>query len=174
MFRPQSLHEEFSLVFSGDPGLELPEVPEIPKEGATEQQVLLRDHALQERLTVLRVARETGRWPVKSGSEVTVFRMRSIHGTKLTWLRGEALRLNLSSDEGFELAFRLAIKAIENFGKLELKFDSERGQKLMTLDSLDELYSIGRDIGAPLLGRSIVMELGNLVMDRAIAGVPPK
>jgi len=175
MLRLPSLISEFPLCFSGDPALDLPIVPELA-DGASEEVVKERNAALEEKTRKLRVARETGRWDqiTKSGQTPTIFRFIPVHGTKLTWMQGERVRRNLDWQEGLELAFRIAIKEIDNIGKLELAFEIIDGQRLLKRECLDQLYDIGRDAGNPNLGRAVVLELGGFVVERAYQGVPPK
>lgn len=156
MFQPMSLQNAFSLVSGEDPGLELPADPE-------------------ERETALRVARETGRYDkiTRAGESLTVFRCESIHGAALTWFQGEVARRGLTDAESIELAFRLALIGIDNLGSFKPKFERAT-PRLLAMSSLDEIYDIGRAEGNASLGRSIVLELGAFVLERAVKGVPPK
>jgi hypothetical protein len=157
MLQPPSLQGDFPLVYSADPALSLPEDP-------------------VERATALRVARETGNWrPILlAGQEPTVFACAPLHGSALTWLRGEASRGEWSQEELFEYAFRLSIRRVDNLGALQIGHElTARGHKIQTLASLDELYDIGRQVN-PLLGRLIVQELGAVIVARAAETLPPK
>lgn len=170
-FRLPSLVAEYPLVFSGDPALELPAIPELTPESTPE---VIKQ--AQERDTQLRVARETGDWPriTRSGEQPTVFWCRQIHGMALTWLQGEAVRGELGNAEGTELAFRLALVRVENLGGLKVKTERFDDQVLVSETTLNTIYDIGRDANLPELGRAIVLELGGLALLRAMQGVPPK
>jgi hypothetical protein len=172
---PSLLHPT-PLAFSGDPALDLPLVPDLaPTEGDPE--VLARHRlAVEQRDTALRVARETGHWPTHAGAQPTLFHVRSIHGTALTYLLGEIRRRELTTDQAMELAFRLAVIRVENLGTLAIRRDQRDadGLGLVTRDTMDLIYGIGRDAGDAQLGRAVVAEIGTLVMQRAMEGVPPK
>jgi len=157
MFQPPSLQNEFSLVFSGDPALALPDDPD-------------------NRTAKLRVAQETGVWRelLKPNELPTLFRFRSIHGAPLTWLQAETARKQRNQEEGFELVFRLALRGVDNLANYQPTFVHQDGQRLLDHESLDFIYSLGRNLGMPLLGRSIVLELAAIVLNRAVSGVPPK
>lgn len=174
MLKLASLQHEYSLVFSEDPALDLPVVPEVAKDATEEDQKRVETVA-KERESKLRVARETGRWSeiCRPGMEPTLFQVAPIAGSALTWLQGESRRRGLSNEEGIELALRLALRGVLNLGKFEVRTDFEGGHKLATKETLDALYAIGHDAGDASLGRRIVVELGVLVLNRAMAGISP-
>lgn len=157
MFAPPSLQKEYALVFSGDPALALP----------TDE---------KERANVLRVARETGQWDglLKVGERPTLFRMRQLPGSTRTWLGCHSTRKKLLDHEVCELALRLALRAVDNFGAFTLSFHTFEDQALATVDIIDAICAIGDPIGQPDLGRQAVAELGGLVIKRTAEGVPPK
>ena len=157
MFAPPSLQHEYTLVFSGDPALMLPDDE-------------------KERAAKLRAARETGRWAelCKPGEQPTLFTIRPIEGPLLTWLHGYSSRARLSNDEGMELALRVALKGVENLGAFEITHSKIEGRVVVSEDTMAALYAIGRELGDPMLGRRVVIELGTLVLDRAMEGIPPK
>lgn len=148
MFKPKSLVSEYTLIYSGDPALDLP-----------------TDEA--QRDAVLKSARETGKYPIKSGEHATVFRVRPIPGTSYSWFTAEVRRKDLSGLEMFELAFRLALKSIDNFGDVKVKRIKVDGHELATREVLDALYTLGD------VGRSIVAELGAIVTEHAADGISP-
>ena len=174
MFAVPSLQRPYTLCSSLDPALDLPEVPDLTGDAKPED-VATRDALLKERRHALKVAQDTGDWNaiVKSGEKPTMFHMRPIHGATLTWLLGEVNRKTLTDDEGYELAFRLAVKEIENFNGKKLEFVRDDGHVMADPKSLAPLYDIGRDAGQPQLGRVIVLEIGMLAYTRAVQGVSP-
>jgi hypothetical protein len=177
VFKPPSLQKEFVLVYSGDPALELPVVPD-KVDGETEEAAKQREELAAEVESKLRVASETGRWGeiVKSGQIPTFFHFRSIHDDALMWLLGEVTRRQLTEIESCELAFRLALVKIENFGTLRVEHEQIDDQKLAKKKSIRALYDIGCELDPPqAIGRTIVLQLGAQVIKRAREGaLPPK
>lgn len=174
MFSPPSLQREYKLCSEKDPALDLPEVPELDLEKATPEEVELAKTIAEERATKIRVAREQGKWDsiLKDGARPTYFVVRNIAGVALTWLHAEIARRDLTMDQAYELAFRLGVRNVENFGAHKLEFEQVDGHKLMKLGSLQRFYEIGQATD-PLLGTRIVFEIGALILTRAIEGVPP-
>lgn len=174
MLKLASLQHEYSLVFSEDPALDLPEIPNLAEDAPAED-VKRRATLALEREHKLKVARETGRWSeiVRAGTEPTIFSVAPITGSALTWLQGESRRRKLGNEEGTELAVRLALRKVVNLGALEVQHDFENGHRLVTRATMDALYAIGHDAGDPTLGRRLVLELGSLVLVRAMAGISP-
>ncbi len=152
MIKPPSVQNEYTLIYSGDPALNLP----------TDE---------TERETVLRVAHETGRWDALLGSESpTLFHVRPLPGTVFDWLLGERIRGNLTDVETWTLALRLALRRVDNFGKHEVKTArNDDGHVLADVAIIDALYA---EAGG--LGRDIVAELGTAVIERATTALRPK
>lgn len=174
MLKAPSLQHRYTLVFSEDPALDLPVVPELAHDATQEQ----RDEAEKlekEREHKLKVARETGRWDdlCRPGMEPTLFTFEPITGTTLTWLQGEARRRNLGNEEGIELAFRLSLRDVTNLGKFKVDDVVEDGRRLATAATIDALYALGREAGDATLGRRLIIELGVVVYARAVAGLSP-
>jgi hypothetical protein len=174
MLRLPSLQHEFSLVFSEDPALDLPELGELAPNAPAEE-VAARQERAKERSHKLKVARETGRWDAitRPGDKPTTFSFRALRGTTLTWLHAEQSREKMSDEELYELAFRLALTSIDNLDGFELQFEPIGDRKALHRSCVDRLYAIGQPIGQPMLGHRLVYELGMFVMERAIQGVPP-
>jgi hypothetical protein len=173
-----SLQSEYTLCFSRDPALDLPDPIDIDRDKATEEEIAAADAIEKERNAKLKIARETGNWPTKGGQQLTRFKFRQVHGHLMTWWSGQLQRENLSMLEGFELMFRLALVSVENMGSFEIKHDPSKPDQgkpqLISLKTLNSLYSIGQDTaGSASLGRDLVMELGAAVAHRAIEGCPP-
>ena len=173
-FAPPSLQKDYTLCSSLDPALDLPDLVELP-DNASAEDVATAKAITADRAQKLKVAAATGNWSAitKPGERPTEFSFRQIFGSALTWLSGQVERNRLSGDESFELAFRLALKDISNFGKVDLQREKLDGHLLVTQKSLESIYAIGRDTAAAHLGRLIVLELGMLVFSRAIRGVDP-
>jgi hypothetical protein len=140
MLKPASTVHEYTLIFSGDPALSLPD-----------------DEAERERL--LKHARRTGDWqPICTGSE-------------FDWFAGEVNRRNLVGPEMAALALRLAIKRIDNFGGHKVERAKVDGIALAKVETIDAIYSVDPD--DPGVGRAIVSELGNHVIERATTKLDP-
>ncbi len=157
MFLPPSVLKDYALVFSGDPALMLP----------TDE---------KEREAALTVARDTGNWTplLIAGEEPTLFYVRQLSGTTFTWMASQQKRKRLSQQELCELALRLALRKVENFGKFRVEFVSDDGQTLASTDVIDAIYGLGESIGKTELGRDAVAELGSAVIHRATEGLRPK
>lgn len=174
MFKYPSLQREYTVCSSLDPALDLPMPPPLPDDASPEDKAH-RDQLLEDRIQRYTVARDGGTWPAitKSGEKPTIFVFRSIHGTLWNWLQGEVERRQLTGNETCELAFRIALREIQNFGAFRLAHELVDGHGLATLESIQPLFDLGRDAGEPQLGRAIVLELGAYVLERASKGVRP-
>lgn len=170
MLRPPSLQAGFDLVFSGDPALDLPDVPKLDPATATADELATRDHIAAERTQKLKVARERGNWAAitKPGQKPTVFKFEPVGGSAVRWWQGESERHRLTTMEDIELIFRLALVEVDCLGGFELKRDHSGKFPLVSVKSMDALYAAADGAGAAL-----VMELGMLVVERALGGVPP-
>lgn len=168
-----SLQKEYALCFSYDPAFDLPDVPDLTEDASSEE-VALFEKANAAREELLRVPRATGDWSsvTKPNAQPTRFIFRQVHGNLLSWWRGEKARRNLDAIEGLELMFRIACTRVENCGDFHIKHDDGRPQ-LVSIPTLNALYAFGHDIGKAKLGRSLVLELGAVVLKRAIEGCPP-
>jgi hypothetical protein len=153
VLKPASLQGEYSLIYSGDPSLDLPD-----------------DET--ERARLVRHAQRTGQWPLRAGSEPTVFHLRPMTGTMLDWWHGETVRRNLAGYELASLALRMTLVRIDNFGGHKVAHvKNDDGVALATDASIDALYSIDPD--DPSVGRTVVAELGNHVIERATKKLDP-
>lgn len=101
-----SIVRDFPLVWSQDPALKRPELPD----DATDEQ---RKAALDEFARAFKVATETGRWEslVKEGQRLTVYRFVLPSRTEATWLHSEGSKLAASGIG--DLLFRLSLRAID-------------------------------------------------------------
>lgn len=170
-----SNQQDYVLCSEFDPALDLPEIPTLGEDPSNEDKAEYQ-RVVEERNRLINLAHATGNWRdiTKPGEQPTMFKLRQVHGTALTWLQGEVNRQHLNADEAFELAFRLALRSIDNFGGLKLEFEQIAiGRKIVTRKSIEPIYNIGRNTNRPLLGRSIVLELGGAVWKRALEGVSP-
>lgn len=159
MFKLPSLQDAFTLVFSGDPALELPAGDE-------------------ERENALRVARQTGRWEkwVKPGQVPTVFHVRSLAGVAMSYAMSErswsATRQRaLSHAELAELVLALSLTKVDNLPGFELGKTTEHGFSRVDRATIDSLLNI--DPANPALGRTLVLELAGEILERSRQGVPP-
>lgn len=155
MFRAPSLQHEYTLVFSGDPALDLP-VDEAERE------------------TALRVARETGNWEpiLKQGQIPTLFHVRQLTQSSARWLGGEIRRRRLEPGEISVLALRLALRRVDNFDGHRVRHEQIDDQELATIATIDMLFEV--DPSNLDIGRTLVDELGSLVLQRASEGISPK
>ena len=167
MLRRASLHHTYVMVFSGDPALHLPVVPDEAPGNEPE-----RKRITAERERLLRVARETGNWPdiTVSGEVPTLWTMRSIVG-ELSYLHGEAKRHRLTVTELAELCFRYSLVDVENLEGLKLLHGVDAaGRKWLHSDSVTAIKELGADSGMPSLGHDLILELGALALNRAENG----
>ena len=155
MIKPPSIQKEYTLIFSGDPALDLPEETEA------------RDLALK-------VARETGNWPIKPGQEPTLFGLDPMSGMALTWMYSEMARKELTQIEIAEMSLRLTLKSVTNFGSHSVTFDTGGPFRLVSSQFINTLYSFGVDLGTPNAGRTVIGELGGVAFLRAREPVSPK
>lgn len=140
MIKVPSLQSEYSLIFSADPALSLPDDAE-------------------ERDRVLRIARQTGNWTnlVTPGQVPTVFHFRNLEHTDIAWLDGEQQNSSehnrpLGTIEYLTLAVRLALRSVENFGthKVDHKpLGSQR--KVATPAIINAIHAAAGKLGAELL-----------------------
>ena len=127
MIKPPSLIHEFSLVYSEDPALDLPSDP-------------------AERERALKVARETGKWPIREGQQPTMFHFRDLTREAIGWWRGEcghstALGRPLSDVEFNDLLVRIALRGIDNFGSLKVERKQvSKGIHLVNRDVIEAIY----------------------------------
>jgi hypothetical protein len=152
MIKPPSLSAEQTLIYSGDPALNLPEDP-------------------AERDRVLDLARETGQWQsiLKEGEPPTLFHCRPLYGTLWDWLLGEINRRNLVQVEAAALALGLALLRVENFGQYKVSHRTVDGQSMATTEIIDAIY---REAGGS--GRAVVEELGGQLIAQGLRGLRPK
>lgn len=152
MIKAPSVASEYSLVYSGDPALDLPEDP-------------------AERERVLEVARDTGNWQslIRAGEMPTLFHVRPLYGTLWDWFVGEVNRRSLVQVESAAFALRLALRRVENFGSYKVSHSKVDGQSMATTEIIDAIYT---EAGGE--GRQIVEEIGALVIVKATQGLRPK
>jgi hypothetical protein len=155
-FTAPSLQKTYAIVSSFDPALSLPEDAD-------------------ERANTLRVARETGNWQplIKAGESPTLFWLRPLPGSTRSWLAGYQSRRRLTGQETADIALRLALRKIDNFGafeKVSLVYIDD--QELADVAAIDAIYGV--DPRDPKIGASIVSELGGIVLERLMEGLSPK
>lgn len=151
--KAQSNLKEYTLVFSGDPALTLPEDP-------------------AERERVLAHARETGDWSalVREGETPTGFVVSPMTGTQFDYWMGECARRKLVVPEANVLALRLVLRKVENFGAHKVSHKRhEDGQTLAALDIIDAIYA---ETGGA--GREVIDELANAIVEKAQNPLRPK
>lgn len=173
MFKPPSYQHDYTLCSAQDPALDLPDLPTLSEEPTDEERAAVKA-ILDENLRRYRVAYETGSWSdiVKPGQKPTIFTFRQVHGTQLTWFRNQCARLELNDEAQNELLFRLAWRKVENLGGFELELDRDNPE-LVSIKTMDLLYSLGRTSNEPGLGRSLMGELALWIRARTIRGVSP-
>jgi len=150
MIKPPSIQNEYTLIYSGDPALNLPDEPV--------------EHA-----HALKVARETGAWPISLGHAATEFHVRPLTGSHIEWLQGEYTRRELTDLELAALSLRLALTKVINFGDVVVRHETHNdGHRLATRDVVNALYAV------PEHGTRIVMELGSHLFVRGSDSPSPK
>jgi hypothetical protein len=154
MIKPPSQQFDYTLIFSGDPSLNLPSEPDA-------------------RAKALEVARENGAWEpiIGAGETPTLFHVRPLGGAALDWLISEGRRRSSSELELHVLALRLSLTKVDGFGdhKVTTERAGTEGEfRIASMKIIDALYAI------PEVGRDVVQELGGLIWRRAIGGLLPK
>lgn len=128
MIKPASLVNDFTLIWSADPALDLPADP-------------------VERARMLKVARETGDWPLREGQQPTAFQFHDLTREEIGWWRGECESSTihgrpLSDVESSDLLLRLAIRGIDNFGKVKIeRKQAAKGIQLAKPDFIEALHA---------------------------------
>lgn len=165
MIKSPSLQNGYTLVWSKDPALALPEddATKTPEENAAE------------RARVLRIARQTGQWPIAPGEQPTVFHFRNLSRSDLSWATGEQQdssehkRRKLSGLEVDDLLLRLALVKVENLPGVKVEHGRVGSQKrVATPETIDAIHEAARPDGAALLA-----ELAILVVERAEQQIDP-
>lgn len=162
MIKPPSQQFPYTLVYSGDPALNLPTDPD----GDEARTKLLRAKALE-------VARDTGDWTalIHTGEVPTLFTVRPITGALLDWMMSEARRRESTAAEVHVFALRVALTKIDGFGdaRVETAPAGREGEfRIATMKIIDALYAVEG------VGRDVVQELGSIVWQRALEGLRPK
>ena len=153
MIKAPSIQHEFTLVFSGDPALSLPEDPD-------------------ERARVLKVARETGNWAplIIDGQQPTLFHFKDLTRSEFGWWDGErchSARLGrpLGALEASDLVLRLALRTVDNFGKHKV---SRKQHGPVWLADSDIINALNEEAGSGPL-----VEFAEIVLERAASPIRP-
>ncbi len=151
MIKPPSNQNPYTLVYSGDPALNLP---------ADDEPCAL----------ALTTARQTGLWQdiTLEGQTVTAFDVKPLTGSAFDWWCGEVKRRQLIEQEAAALALRLALVKVTGFGDYKVSHVQVDGIRLTTTAIIDAIYA------APELGRPAVLEFGSAVIERASESPSPK
>lgn len=122
MIKPPSLQSTYTLVWSHDPALLLPEHVDDPAL-SEKQNAEAKDKADKERARLLRIARQTGDWQaiVKPNEAPTFFSFGHLSHNEMSWIEGEASRRSLGGLEVANLIFLVALRSIENFGDVKVE-----------------------------------------------------
>ena len=164
-FKPGSNQRDSTLCSQYDEAIDLPEVPTLADD-ADADAIAARDAIAADRAHKLKVARETANYDaiVKQGKRPAIFHLRHVTGTALDWWHhqpGGIVRKRA-------LLLRLALKSIEGFDVKLVHDETDDGDKLLSAESLNAIYSMegGR-------GRDVVIELAEEVAQRTFQGVGP-
>lgn len=154
MIKPPSQQFPYTLIYSGDPSLNLPSDP-------------------AEKAKALEVARETGDWTaiIHAGETPTLFTVRPITGALFDWMMSEGRRRDVSDPEMHVLALRVALVKVEGFGDAKVETapaGHEDEFRIATMKIIEALYAVDG------VGRDVVQELGAIVWKRALGGLRPK
>ncbi len=122
MIKAPSVQSKYTLVWSKDPALELPEHVDDPALTAEENETA-RKRVDENRERLLKTARLTGDWtPItRPGERPTFFTFDHMSHTEFSWVEGEAARRQLGPLEINDLFFLVAIRDITNFGDFKLE-----------------------------------------------------
>jgi len=153
VIKAPSIQHEYTLVWSGDPALSLPEDAE-------------------EAARVLRLARETGDWSplIIEGQQPTLFHLKDPTRTELAWWDGERshsalLERPLSALEASDLILRIALRSVDNFGKHKVS-RKQYGAMWLADDAI--INAINAEAGpGPLV------EFASIVLERAANPIRP-
>lgn len=117
MIKPLSVQHEFSLIWSRDPAVNLPE----PEPDATDEKRL---EVIKEAARLFNLARDTGdyRSIVREGQTPTTFSFKDPSRGEWGWIYGEQQHSSvygrpLSEPEFTDLIFRVAVRGVVNFGE---------------------------------------------------------
>jgi len=165
---PSIIAKEFPLVYSGDPALDLP--PFAPDAAGDDE----KKSALKARLHAFKVACETGDWAAitKPGESPTVFYFTPTPGLGLDYFESTAAnaaraKKPLSAQEMGALVFRIALRRVENLGKLKVDFEEVDGYRLVSATFVEALYQFGQ------IGRDLVSELGAAAFEHIRSALSP-
>lgn len=157
MIKPPSLVADYTLIYSGDPALKLPEDPD-------------------ERAKALEVAWETGRWDdlILAGETPTLFEVRHLTASALQWWRGEIenssiYKRRLSPEELSSLVLRLAMRRVVNLGDYKIKHERIGTITLATSELIDAIGASAREEAM-----NVIAELAHIVVRRSEASPSPK
>ncbi len=163
MIKPPSIQGTYSLVWSGDPALNLPDVG-------------------PERDRVLTDARDRGDWSglIIAGQQPTVFHFRKLPKSVFDWVIGEhtsssRFKRPLSEDEGYTLLFRAALKSIDNWPGYEKIRPESFGEDCPVIAHESVTNALAAiDPNDPTVGASLIGELAILVLRKERSGIGPK
>lgn len=171
MIKPVSLQGNYTMVWSLDPSLDLPEYADDPQLDDAANK-LAREKVERERARLLRIARQTGNWTeiTKPGEHPTYFTFGHLTHNEFSWIGGEIQRKGMGGHEANDLFFLVAIRQIENFG--DVKVGRHRAAQIegtrdhiwkASPDVLDKLHaalsSAGLRDGAALMLEEFVQEI---------------
>ena len=156
MIKPFSTQHEYTLVFSGDPSLSLPEDAE-------------------EKALALKNARDTGDWSKimsPSGDPPTRFHCAPISRSQRDWIIGEVshsavLDRPLSAVEMDALVIRVALRRVDGFGshKVERVQYRPHGHWLAKPEILDAIHDEA--------GQDVIPELAGAIWERTTNPIRP-
>ena len=153
MIKAPSIQHEYTLVWSGDPALSLPEDP-------------------TERARVLDDVRLRGDWPsiTVEGQQPTLFHFKDLTRAEFGWWDGErsnSARLGrpLGALEASDLVLRLALRSVDNFGTHKVT-RKQHGQ--VWLCDVDIINAINDQAGAAPL-----IEFAEIILERAANPIRP-
>lgn len=165
MIKPPSTQGDYSLVWSGDPALNLPDVGD------------------PERERVLAEMRDTGKWDdrIRDGEKPTIFHVRRLPLDARNYVMGERENSSefdgrkLSDDETGYLFLRVALRSIENWSGPKVRIARVSEDSEITAATVESLNALGAvaDAEGRNVGKSIVDELAFLVFSKEMSGLRP-
>lgn len=148
--KPLSVQNEYSLIFSGDPALRLPEDPE-------------------QRELALKNARDTGQWDALIQGRPVVFTFAPLKRTEVALLDGErnmssTLGRPLGNLETNDLLIRLAIRSVTGLGDHKVTRTKWQGVYIAGPETIDAIHAWASEA---------LIEFGNILYERLQVPIRP-
>lgn len=164
MIKPPSLLKPYTLIYSGDPALDL---PALAADNASDDE---KKAAIDRRNLALKNARETGGWQIKPDETPTLFHFEPLNARARDRIEAEIAvdaSKRLGPTDFASLVFRLAVRRIDNIGDVTIAFSDAGGYQVAS----EDLVAYIRDTFG-IVGDRVIGELSQLVMQRTFSISP--